>query len=178
MGVEAIIGAVALAVSAASAYQQNRAASRAADAQEEAQDIQSASATVRDRQSRRQQIREERIRRARILQASENTGVSGSSGQIGSIGALQTNVGSNLSNISAQAGARRGISSANQRSIDAQQSAQLWGSIGQLSSSAFGAVGGFGAFSGSGSAATSTTAPPSGGFQSEIFTVQGSDVFR
>lgn len=68
---------------------------------------------------RRQQIREERVRRAKILQASENSGVTGSSGQIGAI--------DNLSNQFTNAvGTNLGMQAAGQRiSIFSQNAADL-----------------------------------------------------
>jgi len=72
-------------------------------AQEQAKNVQKANNFQAQMEERRKQVREERIRRARIVQASENTGVQGSSGEAGALGGMSTqlgvNIGSNLSRI-------------------------------------------------------------------------------
>lgn len=161
-----VIAATALAATAVSGYQQYRAAGEAADAQREGQAISQAAQQTRDQQQRRQQIREQRVRRARILQAAENTGVSGGSGAIGSTGALSTLTGRNISNLSSTARASQGIGGAQQRGLDAQQNAQLWGTIGQTSGTIFSAAGGFGDMFNS-----SSGSPIEGGWQSEVFKI-------
>lgn len=161
-----IIASAALAATAVSGYQQYQAASDAADAREEAQDISGAQQQIQQRRGTRQAIREERIRRARIMQASENTGVGGSSGQFGSTAALSTLTGSNVAAQRGQSRAAAGITAANQRGADAQQAGQMWGQIGQVSGAAFGAAGGFQSLWPSGGAGT----PIQGGFQNEIWT--------
>jgi len=139
----AAVAAASLAVTAVSAYKQQQAASDAAKAQEEAQGIQQAASEQRARRQRRQQIRQERIRRARILQASENTGVTGSSSQIGSVGALDTNTGYNLGGMFSNTLGAQAVGQANQAAMDAQTKSNLWGGIGQISQSVFAMSGGF-----------------------------------
>ena len=166
-----VIAAAALAATAVSGYQQYQAASEAADAREEAQRIQGAQQQIQQRRRTRQAIREERIRRARILQAAENTGVAGSSGQFGAVGALGTLTGANVGASRGTALAAEGITRQGQRASDAQQRGQLFGAIGQLSSSVFstaassqGFQSDFGRLFDQGG-----SQPVQGGFTSEIF---------
>lgn len=169
MGITAIALA-SLAVSAVAGYQQYEAAKDSAKAREEGQDIQAAQGTIEQRRGTRQAIREERIRRARIMQASENTGVSGSSSQFGSIAALSTLTGSNVAAGRGRTAAARGIGRTNQTALDAQTQGQLWGAVGQVSSSVFNASGGFGNFDIFNGGNTGGGQPIQGGFQSQIFT--------
>ena len=174
--VSTVVAAAALTATAVSAYQQYQSAQDAADAQEEYQAISGAQQQIERRRQTRQQMRQERIRRAQILQASENTGVSGSSSQFGSTAALGTLTGSNIAAGRGQARAAAGMSAARQRGQDAATEGQMWGGIGQLSGSIFSAAGGFGAFQSPGSAPSS---PVNGGFRKEVFTIdQGSSIFR
>lgn len=166
-----IIAAAALTATAVSGYQQYQAASDAADAREEAGEISGAQQQIQQRRSTRQAIREERIRRARIMQASQNTGVGGSSSQFGSTAALSTLTGSNVANQRGGALAAQGITAANQRVSDAQSSGAMWGAIGQVSGSVFSAAGGFGQ-KGVGSMWPNSgqSKPIQGGFTNEIWT--------
>lgn len=168
------IAAATLAATAGAAYTQYQASGRAADAQEDAQKIGAAKGEVDQRSRRRQQLRQERIRRAAILQASENTGVSGSSGAIGSTGALQTNTGTNLSNLAAGASASRGLEDASRRRAAAISTGQTAGAIGSISGSIFQQAGGFGALQ----SVTAPSSPVDGGFRNQIFTIDhGSPIF-
>lgn len=152
-----IIGIASLAVAAGSAYmsyqQQREAARNQRRAAEEQRKI-NAQTQARQAQEaareRRQQIREERVRRARILQSSENLGVSGSSGEIGAVGALSTNLSSNIGDNIGALDTARTISGFSQRQADfvsaANQNlatANLWGQASSFSSSIFNQVGGF-----------------------------------
>lgn len=172
MGIAAVAIA-SLAVSAVAGYQQYRASREVAGAQQEGREIQSAQQQIQQRQQRRQSIREERVRRARIMQAAANTGVGGSSSQTGALGALGTMTGTNISNAQGGTLAARGMSQQNQRMASAQQSGQLWGTIGQISGTAFSDAGGFGAMGGLfGPRGQQQGAPVQGGFGNEIFTIQ------
>ncbi len=167
-----IIAAAALTATAVSGYQQYQAASDASDAREEQQAISGAQQQIEQRRGTRQAVREERIRRARIMQASENTGVAGSSSQFGSVAALNTATGTNIANQRGAQSAARGVTAANQRISDAQSSGQMWGAVGQASGSVFGAAGGFGQ-QGVGSLwprGNGSGSPIQGGFQNEIWT--------
>ncbi len=71
-------------------------ARESAEAQRAAQAEQRARAAAQAAQERRQQIREERVRRARIIQGSENAGVTDSSGAMGALAGIATNISANL----------------------------------------------------------------------------------
>lgn len=133
----------ALAVSTVSAVKQVQGQQEAAREGKKGQREQEAMNAARAAQERRQQIREERIRRARILQSSENTGVSESSGQIGAEGSLATQLSGNVGFNRGQIRSAGMISDFQQNAQDAIDQANLWGQVGQLSGSIFGAAGGF-----------------------------------
>ena len=102
-GASTIAAGVGVATAAYGASQQRDAARDAArdalrgrNAQQNAQEEQKAQAAAAQADSRRAQIREERVRRARILQSSENTGMTESSGAAGALSGLNTNLQSNL----------------------------------------------------------------------------------
>lgn len=153
-----VIGAVASVAATAYSYYRQQEAQEDAEKfqklayrdQREARSQQEAMNASRSARDTRSQIREERIRRARIIQASVNTGVSGSSGEIGSTGGLATQLGSNLGFMNGQqAGAQR-ISGLGQNAADFLSASQnkindanQWGQIGGLGLSIFGATGGF-----------------------------------
>ncbi len=163
-----VIASAALAATAVSGYQQYQAAGDAADARREGQEISGAQQQIQQRRSNRQAIREERIRRARIMQASENTGVAGSSSEMGSTAALGTLTASNIAAGRGNARAAEGLTGASQSAMDAQRQGQLWGTIGNASGAAFNASGGFNNFGLFNSAGGGQ--PIQGGFQSEVFT--------
>lgn len=139
----------ALAVSTVSAVAQVQNQQQAAREGKKAQREQEAMNAARSAQERRQQIREERIRRARILQSSENTGVTESSGQIGAEGGLATQLSGNVGFNRGQIRSAGMISDFQQNAQDAMDQASLWGQVGQLSGSIFGAAGGFNTIFGS-----------------------------
>lgn len=133
MGVPAIAMAF---VAAFSAVKQNEAAKKSARAQKKARNEQNAVNAQRAAEERRRQIREERIKRAKMLQASENTGVEGSSGVLGGVGGLSTNLSANLGSNAAMLQSAQNISIFEQQAADANQRYQMWGSIGNFSSNA------------------------------------------
>jgi hypothetical protein len=103
---------------------------------------------------RRQQLREERVRRGKLIQSGVNTGVSGSSGEAGALGGLSTTLGSNLgfnlgarqaadniSNLNQEATNVIGEANANYR--ESQNEMNMWGALGQFSTSIFSGTGGF-----------------------------------
>lgn len=170
MGIEIVLAAASLATGAISAQRQAEAqkeakkdAKRAEAEQRKAQAEQRASNAAQSAAERRAQIREERVRRAKVIQASENTGVSGSSGEAGATANLATTLGSNIGrNIGALQTAEN-ISQANQNAADFLGSAQshqadasMWGTVGQLGQSIFSAAGGFNTLT---KAATPTAVP-------------------
>ncbi|MEN4889410.1 hypothetical protein [Erwinia billingiae] len=133
----AAVAIVAAVVSTVSAINQNRQAKKAAAAQEEASDIQGNQNKNQEAEARRQLVRKQRIQQAQIEQAASNTGVDMSSGEFGSLSALSTNSANNLAALSGQSAAARGIANANQASLNAQSSAQTWGTVGSVSNSIF-----------------------------------------
>lgn len=138
-----ITAAVAFAVTVGSTAMQMENQRKAAGEQKDAREEQQAMNASRAAQERRQQIREERIRRARVLQSSENTGVTASSGQIGAEGGLATQLSGNVGFNRGQIRSAGMISDFQQNAQDAIDSADLWGQVGQLSGSIFRAAGGF-----------------------------------
>ena len=170
MGIEIVIAAASLAIGAAGAVKQAQAqrearrdAKKAEREQKKARAEQRASNAAQSAAERRGQIREERIRRAKVLQASENTGVSGSSGEIGATSNLGTTLGSNIGRNLGAIQTANNISEANQNAADFLGSAQshstdasMWGSVGNLGQSIFSAAGGFNAFK---STPTATSVP-------------------
>lgn len=140
----------ALAVSTVSAVKQVQGQQEAAREGKKTQREQEAMNAARAAQERRQQIREERVRRARILQSSENTGVTESSGQIGAEGGLATQLSGNVGFNRGQIRSAGMISDFQQNAQDAMDRAAMWGQVGQLSGSIFSASGGFGAMNGTG----------------------------
>lgn len=102
-------------------------------------------------EERRSQIREERVRRAKILQGSNNTGVSDSSGALGAIGSLSTTLNNNLGINAGRAAAGDRIGGYQQNAADFNTAAQIASLSAQnadqlfsLSASIFSATGGFG----------------------------------
>lgn len=159
MGLEtiAMIGlAVSAAGTVASVSKQREAQQSQRQAAEEQRKVraeQKAQLASEAANERRQQIREERVRRAQVIQASENTGVAGSSGEMGAVGNLATQLGTNIGfNVGSIARANR-ISEASQNAADLLGSAQnsltkanTWGSVSGLGMSIFSSAGGFNAF--------------------------------
>ena len=99
MGIELAILAVAVAGTAYSISEQERAKGKQKEAvkeQRKARNEQKAQNEVQAAQERRKQLREERIRRAKILSTSQAVGVVGSSGEVGALGGLSTQLSSNL----------------------------------------------------------------------------------
>lgn len=143
MGLEAVVIA-SLALTGASAVMQIQGQQEASREQKKARKEQQAVNAAQAAQERRQQIREERIRRARILQASENTGVTESSGEAGAVGALATQLQGNVGfNLGMQRSASN-ISDFQQNAQDALDQAAMWGQIRQLGMSIFNMSGSFG----------------------------------
>jgi hypothetical protein len=129
MGIELILGAVAAVVGVVGGVAQANAASRAADAQKEANAISAGQQEVAARESRRQAIREERIRRAKILASAENTGTSNSSAAIAATGALTSNIRGIFANSRGESAANRGINANLQRAADFTAEANFIGAI-------------------------------------------------
>lgn len=152
-----LLAVASLAVSAVSASNQAGAqadakkdAKRALAEQARARSEQQAENSAKAAQERRQQLREERIKKAKIIQSSENTGVSMSSGESGSVGSLNTQVGTNIGRNLGSLQTSENISQANQNAADFMSSSQnhmsdynTWGLVGSLGQSVFSAAGGF-----------------------------------
>ncbi len=96
----AIIAGAALATTAYSMQQQEKAEDRAVEQQRQAANEQrksrataQAGNAAQAAAEKRRQLREERVKRARILQGSVNSGTTGSSGELGAVGNLATQMG-------------------------------------------------------------------------------------
>lgn len=171
MGIEitaataAYAAAASAAVGAASTAYNIHESGKAADKQQEAQDIATAQQQSVDLANKRQQLREERIRRAQIEQASVNQGVGGSSGEAGAISALGSQVGSNIASISQGQLAATGISNAMSAAASSTQRAQVAQGVASLSGTIFQGAGGFDSIFSSGSG---VNPPPSGAQQKQI----------
>lgn len=119
------------------------AANKSASAQKERNKVANATQKAEDARNIRQQVREERIRRAEILQASENTGASGSSAESGAVSSLSVQVAENKARVSGQQIAAAGIGRANQDIADAQVQSQLGQGLTEIGLQAFSEAGGF-----------------------------------
>lgn len=152
----AIAGLITTGVSTAVSVTQGRKAQKAQEEGNKAQETAAAEANAQQAQraaeERRAQVREERVKRARIMQASENTGVEGSSGEIGAVGGMATQLSSNLGiNAGAIASGQRigalrqQAANAAYRSQGAMAASQNASKAGSMAFNIFGAAGGFSA---------------------------------
>lgn len=133
MGLEtATLAAIGLGVSGTSTVYGISQNIKQRQAQEDAKKEQAAVNKTQQLQEQRNQIRRERVQRARILQASENTGVAGSSGEAGAIGSLSTQLGSNLGINSDLVFHGGNISAASQRAANAAGNAQLASAVSSM----------------------------------------------
>lgn len=122
-------------------------ARHAADLQHQSQDQVEAQNAQNAAEQQRQQVREARVKQARIMQGAQNSGAADSSGELGAIGAVATNL-SNNQGISLGAQQRsQAVGDLNQSAADSnfqsQQDAQLgqlYGAVGQVGQSVFGAA--------------------------------------
>ena len=167
------IAAVAgLAISAGGMYMQNQQAQQAnrlqqqaADEQRKARSEEAAQQRAAFEQERRQQVRDERIRRGKILNASANTNTSVSSGMEGALGSMSTQLGANLGSNQAAYMSGQRINLFRQNAADfnaeaqtAANRAQMWGQVGGIGRSIFGAGGGMSSLTSAWGSATGNTA--------------------
>lgn len=138
-----ITAAASLAASAAATAYGVVESGKAADDQQEAQDIATAQQKSVDLANKRQQLREERIRRAQIEQASVNQGVGGSSGEAGAISALGVQTGTNIGAINQGQMAAQSISNSMTSAAQSTQKAQIAGGVASLAGTVFSGAGGF-----------------------------------
>src|SRR5574341_325386 len=141
MGIETVLLVGSLLTTAYAVSKQQEAQQEARKEQKKAKAEQGAINAAKAAQEQRQQIREERIRRARILQASENTGVSESSGQVGAVSGLSTQLQTNLGFNEGMISSANRITEFQQNAADALGEADRWKQIGSLSQSIFSAAG-------------------------------------
>lgn len=145
MGIEVIIAAASLGVGVASMDASRQAAKRQERAQRRVQSEQRAGNAAEQARERRQQVREERVKRARILQASQNTGVSGSTGEVGAVSGLSTQLDTNLGMNIGRAQRGDAISIFSQQAAEAGTSAQNLANLSQFfigNAQTFGNIGG------------------------------------
>lgn len=135
MGIETLILGISAVASTAFGVVGAVQANRAAQEQEDANKVSKARDENRRREQLRQRVREERIRRAQILNSAENTGTSSSSGAIGAVGALSSSLGGVFSFSRAEKRAADSISRKTQNAANFNNSAQLAGSLSDLSAS-------------------------------------------
>jgi hypothetical protein len=145
-----LVGAAVIGAAGAvySANKQSAALKNSANAQREATQAQSRSASVQTARDRMAQIREARIRAGAIGAAGGSEGVGQiSSGIAGSISSIGSQAGSNIGAINVAQGFAQTASNAMQVSTDQQVKAQRWQQIGaissQVASTAFTQAGGF-----------------------------------
>lgn len=140
MGLEVIFGVISAVVGVVGGIAQANAASQAAAAQKEANNVQSAQQKVASAESRRQKVREERIRRAQIIASSENSGTTNSSGSLGAQGALATNLAGMVSFSQGESRANSAYNSNMQRAADFTSQANT---IGAWTNTIQNGIGGF-----------------------------------
>lgn len=145
-----IVGAAVIGAAGAvySANKTSKAMKNSANAQREATQAQSRSASVQAARDRMAQIREARIRAGAIAGAGGAEGVGMvSSGIAGSIASVGSQAGANIGAINVAQGFAETASAAMQVSTDQQVKAQRWQAIGaissQVASTAFSQAGGF-----------------------------------
>lgn len=109
-----VVEVLSLGVAAASAVSQDRQRRRAARAQTEANNVNTATGEINNTVSRRRAAREARIRIARLRANAQNTGTEVSSGLSGASSAIGSNLGIVLSQQKTAEQAARGLSAANQ----------------------------------------------------------------
>lgn len=129
MGISIILGVLSAVAGVVGGMAQAKATKKAAAAQKESNEIQTAQQKVTSQESKRSKIREQRVRRAQILQASENVGVQDSSGQVGAIGALDTNLSGRFGQSVGQSKTNEGINKQNQIAADARAKAASIGAF-------------------------------------------------
>jgi len=132
-GVEIALIAAAVGGTAAGMEESRKSASQQKDANEQQMNAQKAA----DADMRRQKFREERVKRAQILQFAEGTGASASSGVEGATSSLGTQVGSSVAFQFGQQQAAQDIGAKRQDAADSAFKSQLFGTVGNLATSAF-----------------------------------------
>ena len=132
-----ILAIASLVVAAGSAYVSYKQNQQAAREQRKARAVSTAESAAKQQQDIRMQVRQERIKRAQIIQASQNTGVSLSSGSLGGQGALSTQIGGNIGQISRESNSNQAISQFGQSAADASGRAATFAQVSGLASSSF-----------------------------------------
>lgn len=143
--ISTVIAAASLGVGVVSLNASMQASKRQERAQKRLQAEQRAGNAAEQQRERRQQIREERVKRARVLQASQNTGVAGSTGESGSISGLSTQLDTNLGMNLGRAQRGDAISIFSQQAAEAGASAQNLANLSQFfvgNAQTFGNIGG------------------------------------
>lgn len=136
----AITGAiVAVAGTAYSIDQSNKAAKK----QQRAQEIQQSQQISEQRTANQRAERERRIRAARLRQSAENTGTAGSSGVFSAIGGAQTDMASGLAFGSQRVNTAGSVGNQLASARTNQTNAQIGQGVASLGMSVFSSQGGF-----------------------------------
>ena len=131
---------IALVSTVVSAGAQIKGQKDQAEAQEEANEIKSASEQMADLKARRRETKEARVARARLLQQSQATGSSGSSGEAGGLSSLQTQLGSNIAQRQGQANTANALTQVSEDLADKQLFNQTIGGLSSMAGSLAGAA--------------------------------------
>lgn len=132
MGIETILLGASLAVGAANVVVQQDAARKAANAQENANQVQQASEDYKNTLARRQAAKDLRLRQARIAASAAGGGVGGSSGESGAVSGLGSSYGAGVATQYADVLTSNTLTDLGQQKADALQKADnfnAWASL-------------------------------------------------
>jgi len=158
-----ILGSIAAAGTAYSAYQQRK----AGKAQKRAAEVQRKQRLAEEARSRRQQITEARRKRAAIINATSAGGLSGGSGEAESIGSVQSQLGGNLGFMEQSSNRSRMFENFANKANAANTRAATGGAVASL------AMQGVGMFSGSSGGGSQMFSPRQAGPSSPLFDTPG-----
>ncbi|QXN67701.1 hypothetical protein [Vibrio phage VP41s3] len=105
---------------------------KAAEAQEEAQDVQQRIAEVEAQRKRALALRQARIQRSRIQNVAAQTGTGGSSGAIGAVQSISSQTNANLSFLDVTSQLAGQATAANKRAAGYKEQANIGSTIGQV----------------------------------------------
>ena len=135
--ISTVVAVAGLGISAVGQFKQQKAAKKAARAQEESLRLQQRSASIRAARERVQQVREARIKRAQAVAGAAIGGTLDSSGLAGGVGGIQSQLGANLAfsqnieDLGIQATAQ------NVKASNAQSQSNMWGAVAGFGQSMF-----------------------------------------
>lgn len=132
MAIGTFLAIAAAASTVASTFVTLKQGKKASRARKTANAIAGANEETRNRLNRRQAAKQTRLKQAQVLQASENSGVTGSSGQIGAVGSLQRTFAQATAFQSTNILAAKGISTQNQIAANASDKADQFKGIANI----------------------------------------------